>query len=34
MGYGIYLLRTPQEQLESGDDPTKKTLVILGTIYQ
>jgi hypothetical protein len=31
MGYGIYQLRTPQEQLESGNDPTKKTLVILGT---
>ncbi len=28
MGYGIYLLRTPQEQLEP--DPTKKNLVILG----
>lgn len=28
MGYTIYLLRTPQEQLEA--DPTKKTLVILG----
>lgn len=30
MGYGIYLLRTPQDQLESGSDPNKKTLVILG----
>ncbi|KAL6721723.1 NADH:ubiquinone oxidoreductase [Lecanora helva] len=29
MGYGIYLLRTPQEQLQP--DPTKKNLVILGT---
>ncbi len=28
MGYTIYLLRTPQEQLEA--DPNKKTLVILG----
>ena len=28
MGYGIYLLRTPLEQLEP--DPTKKNLVILG----
>ena len=31
VGYGIYLLRTPQEQSEP--DPTKKTLVILGTSY-
>lgn len=31
MGYGIYLLRTPQEQLEA--DPTKKTLVILGIVF-
>ncbi|KAL9076899.1 MAG: hypothetical protein Q9161_000532 [Pseudevernia consocians] len=29
LGYTIYLLRTPTEQLEA--DPTKKTLVILGT---
>lgn len=29
LGYTIYLLRTPSEQLEA--DPTKKTLVILGT---
>ena len=28
LGYGIYLLRTPQDQLEP--DPTKKNLVILG----
>jgi len=28
MGYTIYLLRTPQEQLEA--DPGKKTLVVLG----
>ena len=28
LGYTIYLLRTPPEQLEP--DPTKKTLVILG----
>ena len=28
MGYGIYLLRTPQEQVEA--DPNKKTLVVLG----
>lgn len=32
LGYTIYLLRTPSEQLEA--DPTKKTLVILGTTYQ
>ena len=32
LGYTIYLLRTPSEQLEA--DPAKKTLVILGTIYQ
>ncbi len=32
LGYTIYLLRTPSEQLEA--DPTKKTLVILGTICQ
>ena len=30
VGYGIYLLRTPQEQSEP--DPTKKTLVILGVL--
>lgn len=30
MGYTIYLLRTPHEQLEA--DPTKKTLVILGML--
>lgn len=30
MGYGIYQLRTPPEQLEA--DPTKKTLVILGMV--
>ena len=29
LGYTIYLLRTPSEQLEA--DSTKKTLVILGT---
>lgn len=29
MGYQIYQLRTPEEQIEA--DPTKKTLVILGT---
>ena len=32
LGYTIYLLRTPSEQLEA--DPTKKTLVILGMTYQ
>ena len=32
MGYGIYLLRTPQEQLEA--DPSKKNLVILGMAHQ
>lgn len=32
LGYTIYLLRTPSEQLEA--DPTKKTLVILGMVYQ
>ena len=31
LGYGIYLLRTPQEQLEP--DPTKKNLIILGMEY-
>ena len=31
MGYQIYQLRTPEEQIEA--DPNKKTLVILG-IYQ
>ena len=31
MGYQIYQLRTPEEQVEA--DPTKKTLVILG-IYR
>ncbi|KAL9118254.1 MAG: hypothetical protein Q9187_005204 [Circinaria calcarea] len=29
LGYNIYILRTPQEQFEP--DPSKKTLVILGT---
>ena len=28
MGYQIYQLRTPEEQIEA--DPNKKTLVILG----
>ena len=32
LGYTIYLLRTPSEQLEA--DSTKKTLVILGMTYQ
>lgn len=31
MGYTIYLLRTPQEQVEA--DPNKKTLVILGMFW-
>ena len=31
LGYTIYLLRTPSEQLEA--DPTKKTLVILGMLH-
>lgn len=32
LGYTIYLLRTPPEQLEA--DPTKKNLVILGIYHQ
>ncbi len=31
MGYQIYQLRTPEEQIEA--DPNKKTLVVLG-IYR
>ena len=32
LGYTIYLLRSPSEQLEA--DPTKKNLVILGMKYR
>ena len=32
VGYGIYESRTPEQQLEP--DPSKKTLVVLGTSYR